>query len=44
MNNRSIGNFFVRANFGSRTFRTKWRSQDAEHEGNTSRAVTIRTR
>ncbi len=43
LNNRSIGNFTVRANFGSRTFRTRWRSQDAEHESNTSRAVTIRT-
>ncbi len=43
LNKDSIGNFTVRANFGSRTFRTKWKSQDAEHESNTSREVTIRT-
>ena len=44
LNNRSIGNFFIEANFNSRTFRTKWRSPDADHEGNVStRSVTIKT-
>jgi hypothetical protein len=43
LNNRSIGNFFIEANFNSRTFRTKWNSPDADHEGNKSRTVTIRT-
>lgn len=43
MNNRSRGNFWVKARWKSRTFRTLWRSQDEEHESNRSRAVTIRT-
>ena len=44
LNNRSIGNFFIKANFNSRTFRTKWRSPHADHAGNVStRSVTIKT-
>lgn len=43
LNKRSIGNFTVRASFNSRTFRTKWKSQHADHETGTSKAVRIRT-
>lgn len=44
LNSRSIASFTVVANFDRRTFRTKWRSQDDEHETNTSPTVTIRSR
>lgn len=43
INRRSVGSFVVRANFRQRTFRTKWKSQDAEHATNTSTKRTIRT-
>lgn len=43
LNRRSRAQFVITANFGSRTFRTLWRSQDAEHETNKSRGITIRT-
>ena len=43
LNRRSRAQFVITANFGSRTFRTFWKSQDAEHESNSSRGLTIRT-
>jgi hypothetical protein len=43
LNRRSRATFTVEANFRNRTFRTFWRSQDAEHESNSSRGVTIKT-
>ena len=43
LNRRSRAQFVVEATFGSRTFRTFWKSQDAEHDGNKSRGITIRT-
>ena len=44
LNNRSIASFTVVADFDRRTFRTKWRSQDSEHETGVSPTVTIRSR
>lgn len=43
MNNRSIGNFWVKARWNQRTFRTVWRKQHEDHISNRSRAVTIKT-
>jgi hypothetical protein len=44
LNRRSIAQFTVRANFNRASFRTRWKSQDSEHESNNSRRMTIRTR
>jgi hypothetical protein len=43
LNRRSIAQFVIDADFKKRTFRTRWKSQDAEHETNNSRPITIKT-
>ncbi len=44
LNRRSFANYVFRARFNRAVFRVKWRSQDDDHVGNTSRQITIRTR
>ena len=44
LNRRGRAVFVVEADWPKRSFRARWKSQDDDHEGNTSRAITVRSK